>query len=143
MLLVTDAGLAAHAELKATVSALRDASITCEVFAEVETNPRTTTAEKLARLAETHDVGGGVWRRQRDGCGEGRRDARNQPSEALAYVGKNGSRTAPLPFVAVPTTCGTGSEVTWVAVLTDEPRRAKVSLKGDAMFHTPPSSTPI
>jgi len=34
----------------------------------------------------------------------------------------------------VPTTCGTGSEVTWVAVLTDGERRTKISVKGTQMF---------
>ena len=50
------------------------------------------------------------------------------------YEGKNRFTRAPLPFVAIPTTCGTGSEVTWVAVITDPDRSWKMSLKGDGMF---------
>jgi len=53
---------------------------------------------------------------------------------ALDYEGRNKFTVAPLPFYAIPTTCGTGSEVTWVSVLTHEASRRKISIKGDAMF---------
>ena len=42
----------------------------------------------------------------------------------------------PLPFLALPTTCGTGSEVTWVSVVTHAAQQRKMSVKGDGMFPT-------
>lgn len=60
------------------------------------------------------------------------------PGEVLDYlevVGKGISLgSSPLPFVAVPTTAGTGSEVTKNAVIKSNEHRVKVSLRSDAMF---------
>jgi len=58
--------------------------------------------------------------------------------EALDYLEVVGRgqplRAAPLPFVAVPTTAGTGSEVTRNAVLAVPERRVKVSLRSPLML---------
>ncbi len=50
------------------------------------------------------------------------------------YEGKGKYRTSPLSVLAVPTTCGTGSEVTWVSVITHTERKFKMSIKGPEMF---------
>ncbi|MBK8478502.1 MAG: iron-containing alcohol dehydrogenase [Opitutaceae bacterium] len=60
------------------------------------------------------------------------------PGEALDYlevVGRGRAlSTDPLPFVAVPTTAGTGAEVTRNAVLSVPASRVKVSLRSAAML---------
>lgn len=58
-----------------------------------------------------------------------------EPLDYLEVVGKGKPlKAAPLPFVAVPTTAGTGAEVTKNAVLADPERGVKVSLRSDAML---------
>lgn len=136
VLLVTDAGVLASGLPLRVMERLRAVSIVVELAAEVEANPRTGTVEALARraLASGSDgvlaIGGGS---VLDAAKAAAMLAVNQ-GRVLDYVGRNRFERQPLPFVAVPTTCGTGSEVTWVSVLTDPVTKRKVSIKGDGMF---------
>ena len=58
----------------------------------------------------------------------------NNPGPITQYEGKNLFRKASAPFIAIPTTCGTGSEVTWVSVITHNEQKRKMSIKGEGMF---------
>ncbi len=136
VLLVVDPGLAVTEWPEAARLLLAEAGIRCTIFDRVEPNPRTTTAELAAatlreeRLDGVIAVGGGS---VLDAAKAAAMLATN-PGLAVHYEGKNRFAHQPLPLVAIPTTCGTGSEVTWVAVLTHEPTRSKLSVKGDGMF---------
>lgn len=136
VLLVVDPGLAATEMPERARRLLAEAGVAIELFDAVEPNPRTTTATRAAAVLREHGFEGIV------GLGGGSVLDAAKAAAMLAvndgsaedYVGKNRYASTPLPFVAVPTTCGTGSEVTWVSVLTHEPTRTKISLKGESMF---------
>ncbi len=115
---------------------LTAAGFEVEVFDEIEPNPRAATVERLAtRLRKSRaevviGLGGGS---VLDAAKAAAMLATNVGS-CVAYEGRNRFAERPLPFIAVPTTCGTGSEVTWVSVVSVPERRAKISVKGDGMF---------
>jgi alcohol dehydrogenase len=56
------------------------------------------------------------------------------PGNIEDYEGRAKYKNPPLPVLAIPTTCGTASEVTWVAVITHTERKFKMSIKGPLMF---------
>ncbi len=137
LLLVSDPGLRATEWPEKTRRQLEDIGLRIVVFDEIEPNPRTTTAARAAEILRSEELEGVV------GLGGGSVLDTAKAASMLAtngefppqhYEGKNRYVNPPLPFVAVPTTCGTGSEVTWVSVLSHEPTRAKISIKGDSMY---------
>jgi alcohol dehydrogenase len=132
VLLVTDTGIQRAGIVDRVLQLLPHARI----FDAVESNPRHTTVDRAGELARelgtqlVVGVGGGS---VLDAAKAVALLAAN-PGCIEEYEGRGKYRVPPLPVVAVPTTCGTGSEVTWVAVITHTERRFKMSIKGPAMF---------
>lgn len=58
----------------------------------------------------------------------------SQPGPLSDYYGENRVRGAVLPIVAVPTTAGTGSEATPVAVVSDPGRELKIGISDAALI---------
>ncbi len=130
--LITDNGILQAGLLKNVLTQLPG----IKIFDEIEANPKSDTinriADKIRQLAPDLVIGFG---------GGSPLDA----GKALAllatnhgniedYEGKEKYKNDPLPFLAIPTTCGTGSEVTWVSVITDVNRKFKMSIKGPKMY---------
>jgi alcohol dehydrogenase len=131
-LLITDRGVEA-AGLAAKV--LEHAS-PAAVFDEVEPNPKHTMVDRAGDLARTLQPdliiglgGGSVLDAAKAIALLG-----TNPGRIEDFEGREKYREAPLPFLAIPTTCGTGSEVTWVSIVTHTGRRTKMSIKGPLMF---------
>lgn len=58
-----------------------------------------------------------------------------EPLDYLEVIGKGKALSRPsIPFIAIPTTAGTGAEVTHNAVMESRPHRVKVSLRSPHMF---------
>ena len=138
VMLVVDPGLDATAWPDELTQQLERAKVRSIRFDRLEPNPRTTTAERAAELARAENAGAIVALGGGSALDAGKAAAMlaTNRGRAADFAGKDRFHTKPIPFIAIPTTCGTGSEVTWVSVLSDPAARTKISLKGEAMFPT-------
>ena len=116
-LLITDQGLSATGLVK---DLTRD-HVPLEVFAAVEANPSAQTVNRIGDLARRIEPeliiglgGGSVLDAAKAAAVLG-----TNPGLIEDYEGFRRYAAPPLPVLAVPTTCGTGSEVTKGAVITD------------------------
>jgi alcohol dehydrogenase len=127
---VTDPGIKAAGILDAVERLLRDAGIPYAVFDRVKADSgsrlidEATAALKASGAGAVVGVGGGS---SLDTAKAAAALATN-PGSSLDYVGLHKLRKRPLPMIAIPTTAGTGSEVTLWSVFTDESRGLKVAL---------------
>ena len=117
-------------------SLLKDQGLECAVFSEVEPNPSYETVEKGAKIAREEKVDLVI------GFGGG---SAMDAAKAIAVLAvKEGSakdyiypkiiEEEVLPIIAVPTTCGTGSEVTKYSVLTDRSSKRKTVMVGPGII---------
>ncbi len=131
-LLVTDQGVKEAGIAAKVVSAFPG----IPTFDEVEPNPRHTTIDRGGEVARSlrPDLIVGV------GGGSALDTAKavallaTNPGRIEEYEGRERYKNPPLPVLAIPTTCGTGSEVTWVSVIAHTERKFKMSIKGPLMY---------
>ena len=112
-------------------AALEDAGMPYEVFSEVEANPSVNTVEKIrAQYLENGCDGflaiGGGSPMDAAKAAAARVAKPNTPIGKMAGMMKVMTKVAPI--VAVPTTSGTGSEVTMGAVISDHDERHKYAI---------------
>ncbi len=129
-LLVTDKGVRNAGLTKGIEESLVAAGITYHVFDEVEPNPSIACVHKSLAMYREHGcntllaVGGGSSMDTAKATGI----LVTNPGPISAYEGMNKYQNPLPPLVAVPTTCGTGAEVTYFAVVTDTERQFKMGI---------------
>ncbi|MBU0462639.1 MAG: iron-containing alcohol dehydrogenase [Proteobacteria bacterium] len=130
--LVTDKGIVQAGLLKNVLTQLPG----IKIFDEIEANPKSDTINNIAveirQLNPDLVIGFGGGSPLDAGKALALLGANHGSIED--YEGKEKYKNDPLPFLAIPTTCGTGSEVTWVSVITDVKRKFKMSIKGPKMY---------
>lgn len=130
VLLVTDATMAESGVAGRAQSELLSAGISAEVFAEVRPDPsEENVLAGLASYAASRSeavvaLGGG----SPIDCGKAIALLAANPPPLGQYMGRDKVPRAGAPLVAIPTTAGTGSEVTKVAVITDTRRDVKMMM---------------
>ena len=120
-LLISDPGLEGAGAVATVGGWIEAAGIGLEVYAQTQPNPTTTNVHEAAELFEAAGCDGIV------GLGGG---SSMDCAKGVGIIVRNGGRIGDYrgadlvgmrvpPLVCMPTTCGTGSEVTSVAVITD------------------------
>jgi alcohol dehydrogenase class IV len=118
--LVTDAGLIQAGMIAGALASLADAKVRVTVFSEVQADPPEHVVEAAVRAARAAGVAGVVG----FGGGSSLDSAKlvallvRTPQALPAIYGIGLARGPRLPLIQVPTTAGTGSEVTPISILT-------------------------
>lgn len=132
--IITDATLVSLPQVKAIIAQLPGAII----YSEVEPNPTTENVDAAAALLREHDadvvivMGGGS---PLDCAKAAAVLARSGEAHIRPY--HSGGAVLPraaLPLIALPTTAGTGSEVTPFSVLDDREKGIKGPIAGEALY---------
>jgi alcohol dehydrogenase len=133
IMFICDKGII-DAGIYARVQALLSEDKTCVIFSEIEANPKDYNVQNGAAFARDHEVdlivalGGG---------------SPIDAAKGIAVVAKQGGAVRDytkmaigpdcLPIIAIPTTAGTGSEVTFSSVITDTKENFKFTVKSPAI----------
>lgn len=131
VLLVTDPGVASRGLMNDLRSNIMHNGIEFEIFDHVESNPKDYNVEEgtAKALATKVDgvvaVGGG----SPIDCAKAICVVATNGGKPRDYEGKGKIATDPLPLIAVPTTAGSASEVTFSSVVTDTTEKFKFSIK--------------
>jgi len=136
VMIVTDPGLRASGVVDQVAATLADAAVPVVVFCEVPQDSSSKTVERAIQVLEENacdvvvGVGGGS---SLDAAKAVAFGATNPPPLAQ-YAGLNKLQHPGLPMIAIPTTAGTGSEVSYWSVMTDDERQVKIGIGGALVF---------
>ncbi len=128
---ITDPGVQQAGLVASVLPALESEGFACQVFDQVQPNPKDYDCEAGGKAAHSFDadlivaVGGGSV------LDSAKAIALLQTHEGKLkdYEGKGKVKHPLMPILAIPTTAGTGSEVTRSVVITDTERKFKMTVK--------------
>ncbi|MCM3714809.1 iron-containing alcohol dehydrogenase [Halalkalibacter oceani] len=136
VLLVTDHGVRAAGLLENIEKSLKDSQLAYEIFDEVEPNPSAEVVQKGVAFLNEQDcdvvlaIGGGS---SIDTAKAIAAMATNE-GDILDYEGVGVLPKPTLPLIAVPTTAGTGSEVTASTIVTNKETLFKTAIISPYLF---------
>lgn len=131
VLIVTDPGIEKVGLAEIVLNSLRSEGFECEVFNQVQPNPKDYDCETGGQFAREMKadlivaVGGGSVIDSAKGIAL----LQTHEGRIQTYEGRGKVTGNVAPMIAIPTTAGTGSEVTRSAVITDTTRKFKMTVK--------------
>ncbi len=132
VLVVTDPGVVKAGLVPAVIEPLKAEGITTGVYDGVQPEPTSGLVTEAARMARNggYDLIVGLGGGSSLDVAKGVAMMAVNTGSILDYVGINMFPKRGLPKILIPTTAGTGSEASWVCVVTDEKKNEKKSLYG-------------
>ena len=129
-LIVTDPGVVKAGLVSPVMGSLQQEEIEVALYDKVEPEPPARIVDEAVRMAREGgcDVVVGLGGGSSLDVAKGVAVMATNDGKILDYAGVNVFGKRGLPKVLVPTTAGTGSEATWVCVVTDEEENTKKSL---------------
>ncbi|AER66893.1 iron-containing alcohol dehydrogenase [Thermovirga lienii DSM 17291] len=131
--IVTDPGIVKAGILSIVESLLSEVVSEYKVFEGVEANPKDSNVEEGAKLAKDYGtdliiaLGGG----SSIDCAKAISILVTLGGRPRDYEGQNHFSVPLVPVIAIPTTAGTGSEVTFSSVITDSQEKFKFSIRAE------------
>ncbi len=152
-LIVSDRGVADAGIVDSIVERLRAAGVEASVYAGTQPNPTTTNVAEAAALYREQGCDGlvGLGGGSSMDCAKGAGIEVANGGDVARFTGRDNVPNELPPLLCIPTTCGTGSEVTFNAVITDPNAHFKlvyvsrklapaVALVDPALVETAPSA---
>jgi alcohol dehydrogenase class IV len=130
VLIITDKGVVGAGLLEKVLTPLEKAGVQAHIFDQIEPNPRDHTVLKALEFAKKKKseliigLGGGSAIDAAKAVGA----LLTNPGPLQDYLRGTALKNPPPPLIAVPTTSGTGSEVTQFSVVTDTERSFKAGI---------------
>jgi alcohol dehydrogenase len=134
--LCTDKGLTGAGVTERVAGILQAAEIPCVIFDDVPEDPGVVVVDAGVKLFldEKCDIMVAVGGGSPMCAGKGIALVAMNGGKLTDYEGFNKAAKAPYPVIAVPTTAGSGTEVSKVNILTDEARNFKMSFLDERTF---------
>lgn len=134
-IVVTDKGVRKAGLIDNFLTCMKNAGITHDIFDDIEPNPKDYDVDHGA--TKIHEckcdsiiaIGGG----SPMDCAKAMAAVATLGGRTRDYINKGRIKQDVLPVIAIPTTAGTGSEVTFGAVITDTVRKFKFTIKGTTL----------
>lgn len=129
VLIVTDPGIAKTGHPNRAAGSILDAGGAPFIFDDVQENPTTEDVDRTVKFAQENDIdiiiglGGGSSMDTAKGCNF----ILTNGGEMKDYWGVDKATQPMLPFIAIPTTSGTGSECQSFALIADAETHAKMA----------------
>jgi alcohol dehydrogenase class IV len=133
---VTDPGIVQAKVHEPVLVALEEAGLNPGMFAEVEPDPKIEIVDDCLSFIQSHraDLVVGLGGGSSLDISKAAAIMSNNEGPIKKYAGVNLVPKPGLPTLLIPTTAGTGSEVTSISVLSDTVNKVKVGVVSDYMF---------